>query len=277
MTARRPAAAWTALPAAAALALLLAQPCAAQPYADERWGPIPPPGKGLPPRETPLCDPHPESGRTCEFPFGPNRRLRVPTNLLHPVGVTLVRGYRLEIRDDKFLRHVAYENEGGLLRLTWGGLRSAVAALDGTRAEPAPGDEARLQIGFTSRSGGNLDRWLDERLALEAPNQAVAVRAARESGADAVLAFANRQGEEMELVFRGGRLAIERRCDKGYEGSSLGTCKVRIYPGDASINFWYYRSAAPSTEEAAALVLALLDSFVVEGPKFTAKESKPPG
>jgi len=112
MMARRPVLARAALlPAATGLALSLAQPCAARPYADERWGPAPPPGKGLPPVEMPLCRPHPEPGRTCEFAFGPDRRLRAPAELARSVGVTLARGYGMEWPGDVFVRHFPYELE----------------------------------------------------------------------------------------------------------------------------------------------------------------------
>ena len=276
MTARRQVAAARTALLAAALALSLALPGAAQPYMDERWGPIPPPGKGLPPVETPLCRPRQKG--PCEFAFGPDRRLRMPAELLHPTGVGLARGYGMEWRGDAFVRHFPYERETALLRLTWGGLRAAVARAEGRGApDPAPGDDAVMQILFESRHRATLDELLDRVLGNEAPDQVGEVRAARERGADALLAFTNRHGDERELVFRGGRLAAHRQCDTGFEGRSLGTCRVWLHPDDVFVTFWFYRSARPSTEEAAALVLALLDSFVVEGPKFTSGEGDPPG
>lgn len=275
MTARRRIAARTAL-VAAGFALSLARPGAAQPYMDERWGPIPPPGKGLPPVETPLCRPRQQG--PCEFAFGPDRRLRVPADLLHPTGVGLARGYGMEWRGDAFVRHFPYERETAYLRLTWGGLRAAAARAEGRASPgPAPGDDAVTGIIIQSRHHATLDELLDRVLGNEAPDRVGAVRAARERGADALLAFVNRHGDERELVFRGGRLAAERRCNKGFEGRSLGTCTVRLHPDAVYVDFWFYRSAAPSTEEAAALVLALLDSFVVEGPKFTTGKGDPPG
>ncbi len=259
---------------AAVLILSLARPGAAQPCLDERWGPVPPPGKGLRPVETPLCRPRQQG--PCEFAFGPDRRLRVPTELLHPAGVGLARGYGMEWRGDEFVRHFPYGYESGPLRLTWGGLRAAVAALNGARSEPAHGDEATLQITFRSRRSGTLatlDQALDCGLGNEAPDQVEAVRLARERGGDAALAFTNRHGREVELVFRGGRLAAERRCAKGFESRWPGTCRIKVQPDDVHVEFWFGREVEPRTEEAAALVLALLDSFVVEGPKFIAGDS----
>ena len=260
----------TAPLAAAALALVLARSCAVQPYADERWGPIPPPGKGLRPVDTPLCRPR-EQG-PCEFAFGPDRRLRLPPDLARSASATLARGYGMEWRGDEFVRHFSYEDETALLRLTWGGLRAAVARAGGRGApDPAPGDDAVTQILLQSRHRATLDELLDRVLGGEAPDQVGAVRAARGRGADAVLAFADRHGDGRELVFRGGRLAAHRRCEKGYEGRSLGICRVWLHPDDVYVHFWFCRSVEAPTAEAAALVLALLDSFVVEGPKFTAE------
>jgi hypothetical protein len=198
----------------------------------------------------------------------------VPTELLHPAGVGLARGYGMEWRGDEFVRHFPYERESGLLRLTWGGLRAAVARAEGRGApDPAPGDEAVLQILFKSRRSATLvtlDLALDYVLGNEAPDQVGAVGAARERGGDAVLAFTNRHGREVELVFRGGRLAAERRCGKGFQDRWPGTCRIKVQPDDVHVSSWFGREVEPTTEEAAALVLALLDSFVVEGPKFTA-------
>jgi len=262
----------TAVLAGAALVLSLARPSAAQPYLDERWGPIPPPGKGLPAVETPLCRPHSGKGRPCEFAFGPDRRLRLPPDLARSASATLARGYGMEWRDDVFVRHFPYERETALLRLTWGGLRAAVARAEGRGAPtPAPGGDAVMQILIQSRHHATLDELLDRVLGGEAPDQVGAVRAARERGDDALLAFTNRHGDGRELVFRGGRLAAHRNRGKGYEGRSFGTCTVWLHPDAVYVDFWLYRSVEPPTTEAAALVLALLDSFVVEGPKFSAK------
>ena len=261
--------------AAAGLVLPLARSCAAQPYADERWGPVPPPGKGLPPVETPLCRPHSGQGRPCEFAFGPDRRLRLPPDLARSASATLNRGYGMEHQGDVFVRHFPYENETALLRLTWGGLRAAVARAEGRAApEPAPGGDAPVQILIQSRHAATLDELLDRVLGNEAPDQVEAVRATRERGGNAVIVFTNRHGDGRELVFRGGRLAALRRCRDGVEGRSLGTCRISLHPDQVRVSLSYYRSIEPQTEDAAALVLALLDSFVVEGPKFTEGKDK---
>ena len=139
--------------------------------------------------------------------------------------------------------------------------------------DPAPGGGAVLQILVKSRRSATLatlDQALDYGLGNEAPDQVGAVQAARERGGDNTLAFANRHGEERELMFRGGRLAAERRCRKGFQDRWPGTCRIKVQPDDAHVEFWFGREVEPPTEETAALVLALLDSFIVEGPKFTA-------
>ena len=67
----------------------------------------------------------------------------------------------------------------------------------------------------------------------------------------------------MELALRAGLLVAERRCGKSSEDRWPGICRICLHPGDV---------CEPPPGEAAALVLTLLDSFVVDGPKFTARD-----
>jgi hypothetical protein len=57
---------------------------------------------------------------------------------------------------------------------------------------------------------------------------------------------------------------------QGLQGRSPKVCGNRPSSGRRARHLSFHRSVEPPTEEAAALVLALLASFVVEGPEFTA-------
>ncbi len=61
---------------------------------------------------------------------------------------------------------------------------------------------------------------------------------------------------------------------QGFKGRSPKVCGINLHPDGVRVTFSFHRSVEPPTEEAVALVLALLASFVVEGPEFTAGDDR---
>lgn len=204
-------------------------------------GVFPPVPPGVAPRlvETPLCGYFQNS--VCEFRFGPDRLLRVPADLLHPGGVSRAHA-------------PTGDYEVGLVRTTWGRLR-AVAGQTG----PTPGDEATVRVLFQSDRRLEVGS-LESKLRVFAPEQLPAVTAARARGG-ATIAFADRDGDQWEVVFRDGCVATERECNRN-------ACGVLLVRDGVFLKFHYDRRINPTTEEAVALVAVLLNTFVVEGPKL---------
>ncbi len=204
-----------------------------------------PPGLGPTLVETPVCKYFQNSA--CEFRFGPDRRLRIPADRLHPMGVSRVQA-------------PSGDYESFLMRTTWGQLR-AVAGRPG----PTPGDEALVQAHFTSKPRTGMGS-LRSTLRVFAPEQLPAGEAACAQG-DATLTFTGRHGAQWELVFRDGQWVTERDCKPGSQ-DTRGTCRVRALRGGLLLEFWYDRLIEPPTEDIVALVAALLDSLIVDGPKL---------
>lgn len=96
------------------------------------------------PLEIQLCDYY--QMKPCEIPFGPDRRFRVPADLLHPTGFGRTR------YPDK-------EVENGIVRADWGRLRQAAG-----RKGAEPTDSGRVQMLISSSPGHGLDREFDNRL-----------------------------------------------------------------------------------------------------------------
>lgn len=211
-----------------------------------------PPGPVPPLVQTPICKYF--QNAACEFRFGLDRRLRIPADLLHPMGASRVQA-------------PTGDYESFLINTTWGRLH-AVAGRPG----PAPGDEALVQVHFTSQPRTGMGS-LRGRLEVSAPEQLPAVEAACAQG-DATLAFPGRHGVQWELVFQDGRQSTERYCQPGFQGTP-GVCTVYALRGGLLLDFWYDRRIEPPTEDIVALVAALLDSLIVDGPKLQLGGSDP--